>query len=579
MNCRNHNVKKLISNAQMNTNSNNDSRCDIALIHPPGVFQKEKYAIFSPPWSLRHVGSTSYIGRYPIGPSGAIMPLGFTTMKNFIEDNSNYSVNIFNFSFKFDVLEIMSERFKHIYKGDKSIISDRIEKRYASEIELNLKDLRADLFAVSLHWLNFSQGAIQILKLLKQAHPRSYTVMGGLTATYFKDEIMNLFPFIDFLIAGDGCIPLLKLIEQIKGSKHFFKVPNLLYREGGEIKKGPKRLLNDFKYVQKDDEPFNPISAARGCPLQCITCGGSKYASQNLCNYVKIQAFSVESIMRKLFNLVKQHKEESRAAIFLIHDPFVTLGKKSWEALLKEIKRSRLNVRLRVEFFLPHSAKDISHIAENVPGSLIDISPESMDVNVRTFHKNLKYPNRELIMNMDVINNIDSLSMGIWFLAGLARDTKQSIDKTLSFIKSYYKKIKNKKENIIQYNELLFIDPGSLAFDSPDKYGYELINRSFLSHMQSFEMPIFKYQINYRTRHCTRDQIFALFLYMHNKMNKIYYENDIIDKQLYDRVTLYNKFLKEYATEYDKALLEKNIKTRNKYFEKIGNSFRSELEK
>jgi hypothetical protein len=62
-------------------------------------------------------------------------------------------------------------------------------------------------------------------------------------------------------------------------------------------------------------------------------------------------------------------------------------------------------------------------------------------------------------------------------------------------------------------------------------------------------------------------------------MNKIYYENDIIDKQLYDRVALYNKFLQKYSFKYDKALLENNIITRNKYFKKIGNSFRSELEK
>jgi radical SAM superfamily enzyme YgiQ (UPF0313 family) len=551
---------------------------DIILIHPPYVLNKEKYAIFPMPWNLSHVGSTDYIGRYPVGQAWNIEPLGFYTMKNFIKSNSDYTVDIVNLaSLKHTVPESLIEKFKNLHMKDRSILSDLVETIYPRKVIADIKNLKAELFAVDLHWLNYSQGAIEILKLLKQIHPDSYTVVGGLTASYFKDEIMKMFSFIDFLIAGDGCVPLLKLITQIKSKKDFSKIPNLSYRENGLVKKGPIHFLNDFDFIQNKDKPVSSIPAARGCPLQCITCGGSKYAFKNISNYKKIQVYSVEFIMKHLFDMAKEHKEKQ--LVFLIHDPFFTLGKKSWAILLDEIKRNRLNIRFLIEFFAPHSEEEIHSIAEKVPGSTIHISPESMDAEVRTFHKNLKYTNRELIMNMDIINNIDDLSMQIWFMAGLAKETRQSIDKTLSFVEGYFKKLRNIEKNSIKYNELLFIDPGSFAFDFPHKCGYELINKSFLSHMESFEMPIFKYQINYRTEHQTRDQIFDSFIYMHNKMNKIYYENDVISKRLYDRATLYNILLEKYSVSYDEALLEKDKIVRNKYFVKIGNLFRSELEK
>lgn len=556
----------------------NKHTSDIILIHPPYVFNKEKYAIFPMPWNLSHVGSSDYIGRYPIGQAWNIEPLGFYTIKTFIETNSDYSVDIVNLAnLKHTVPESLIDKFKHLHMKDRSILSDLVETMYPQKVIADIPNLKADLFAVDLHWLNYSQGAIQILQLLKQFHPDSYTVVGGLTASYFKDEIMKTFSFIDFLISGDGCVPLLQLITQIKNKKEFSNIPNLSYRENGLVKKGPKRYLSDFDFVRDNDKSTSSIPTARGCPLQCITCGGSRYAFKNICNYKEARVYSVEFIMKHLFNRAKEHQEEQ--LVFLIHDPFFTLGKKNWAILLDEIARNRLSIRFLIEFFAPHSREDIYSIAEKAPGSTIHISPESMDAEVRTFHKQLKYTNRDLIMNMDVINSIDDLSMQVWFMAGLAKETRESIDRTLSFIESYFKGLRNIEKNSIKYNELLFIDPGSFAFDFPDKCGYALINKSFVSHMESFEMPIFKYQINYRTGHQTRDQLFDSFLYMHNKMNKIYYENNIISKELYDRATLYNILLEKYSVSYEEAFLEKDRTIRNKNFEKIGNLFRSELEK
>jgi len=555
---------------------------NIALLHPPYIFHTNRYPIFPVPWSLSHVGSSRYVGIYPIGPHWELEPLGLNTIKNYMESNSNYSVEIINLAYLKEIIwEQMIKQNKELSCLDRSIFYHIVEKNYPQNLKQILKTINADLYAVDLHWLIYSQGAIEILKLIKGYHPNSYTVIGGITASYFSVEIMKSYSFIDFLIEGDGCIPLLELIKQIKGDKCYENVPNLLFRRQGKLTRGQIIKYNDALYVEKDfHTSYNTVPTARGCPLQCITCGGSKYFFKNVYGYNNIHIYSVDSILNKLFHLAKKPSKES-PKVFLIHDPFITLGKKKWEILLQEISRNCLNIKLIIEFFLPHSKEDIHKIACAIPGSKIHISPESIDEKARSFHKGIQYSNDSLLMNLDVINNIKELSMGVWFMIGLAKDTKQTIDYTLDFIKNYYKKIKkmgNINKNIIHYTELLYIDPGSLAYHFPKKFGYNLIYNSFKEYIESFIMPIFKYQINYQTKYFDRDQIFNMSLYMHNLMNIIYYENHMISKKLFTRATLYNNLLKKYSSRYDEAITETDFTLRNKKFCKIGKNLMEELQ-
>jgi hypothetical protein len=75
-----------------------DTRYDVLLIHPPYLLHDEGYPIFPLPWSLGHVGSTTYIGKYPVGPAWTYYPLGFNTMREFVRMNSDFSIEIKNLS-------------------------------------------------------------------------------------------------------------------------------------------------------------------------------------------------------------------------------------------------------------------------------------------------------------------------------------------------------------------------------------------------------------------------------------------------------------------------------------------------
>ena len=116
----------------------NNINCDIALVHPPCIYSRERYAIFPLPWNLSHVGSSSYIGRYPIGPSWNEMPLGFFTMKNFFKNNSNYKVEIINLAslklnFELNVPKTVLEKVEHIHRKDKSILKKHYNRKHGPD--------------------------------------------------------------------------------------------------------------------------------------------------------------------------------------------------------------------------------------------------------------------------------------------------------------------------------------------------------------------------------------------------------------------------------------------------------------
>jgi hypothetical protein len=52
-----------------------------------------------------------------------------------------------------------------------------------------------------------------------------------------------------------------------------------------------------------------------------------------------------------------------------------------------------------------------------------------------------------------------------------------------------------------------FLDPGSLGFEQPERYGYRVLFRTLEEHRQALISPSWKYSLNYETDWMTRHQI------------------------------------------------------------------------
>lgn len=70
--------------------------------------------------------------------------------------------------------------------------------------------------AFDLYWHQQSYDVINAARKLRRKFPQIVILLGGLTASYYAEEILNEFPFIDGVIIGDAEEPLLKLVKLVK---------------------------------------------------------------------------------------------------------------------------------------------------------------------------------------------------------------------------------------------------------------------------------------------------------------------------------------------------------------------------
>ena len=86
-------------------------------------------------------------------------------------------------------------------------------------------------------------------KIVKEKCPQTFITLGGFTASYFAQEIMENYPFIDSIIKGEGEIPIRELAEKIANNdENLSTVPNLFWRKNREI------VHNSNTFVATDED-------------------------------------------------------------------------------------------------------------------------------------------------------------------------------------------------------------------------------------------------------------------------------------------------------------------------------------
>jgi radical SAM superfamily enzyme YgiQ (UPF0313 family) len=230
---------------------------DVVLIHPPTIYDFRKQPLFPG----------------PLGPSVEKVqfikvPIGMICIANYL-DRNGVKVIIDN-------------------------IADRMVGSREFDVEKHIKNLEAGIYAIDLHWHHHAQGAIEIARLCKKLHPQSLVVLGGLTATYYHEEIIQKYDFIDAVIRGEGEKALLAFAKEFKETGKVPQTANVTCRaEDGEIRVMPMMEgsadLDEFEYTRfdliepkttifnHDGETFGNLVTCRGCIYNCVTCGGSAY--------------------------------------------------------------------------------------------------------------------------------------------------------------------------------------------------------------------------------------------------------------------------------------------------------------
>lgn len=502
---------------------------DLILLHAPSVYDFRNESILYGPVS----------DLVPSTPVFEMYPIGFTTMAEYLE-RAGLRTRIVN-------------------------LAVRMLDDANFDVEAHLSKLDAAVFGIDLHWLPHAHGSVEVAKIVKRIHPNRPVLFGGFSSTYFHKELIQ-YPCVDFILRGDSTeVPLLALVQYVRSGGNIHPaansaqfaaleaIPNLVWKDAdGLVHINPLTysaenlddLLIDYTHVLKavvryrdlaSYKPFRnwmryPITAAlsvRGCRYNCITCGGSTCTFRAIHNRSKPAFRSPELLAQD----IRRIGEFSQGPVFVLGD-IRQPGKEYTDRFLSAIAGYKKPVF--IELFDAATREFFQKVAKALPNFTVEISMESHDEEVRRAFGR-PYSNDEIERTIDYALEAGTQRLDLFFMVGLKKQTYQNVMETADYSRRMLERYsKQDEKRVIPFISPLapFVDPGSQAFEQPEKHGYRLFCRTLEEHRQALLAPSWKYVLNYETEWMTRAEIVDATYEAGRRLNEIKSEFGVIDPQV-----------------------------------------------
>ena len=521
---------------------------DLILLHPPTYYDfRKRPGIYGPISDV--VPSTPVFEMYPIG---------FASLSEYLERHG-LKVRIINVALK-------------------------MLKDGGFDVERLIRKNRPLAFGLDLHWMAHVHGALALAEMIKRFHPDIPVILGGLSATYYHEEILRNYPFVDFVMRGDSTEkPLLQLLRTLKAKGEFKDIPNLTYRDGTNgIRANPityvpedlNDITIDYRHIMKKvvrymdpvgyqpfidwySYPVTAVFTCRGCIYHCKTCGGSSRTFRTMANRTKPAYRDPVLLAQDIFNI----SEHLNAPIMIIGDIFQP-GEEYGFNFLRKMKTRRIDNHIAFEFFVPPSRDQLERIAESVKYFNIEISPESHDEEVRkAFGRPYANPAMEKMI-------ADAIELGckridLFFMIGLPKQTYESVMETVDYCRLLLERFQPYDKLFPFISPLApFLDPGSTVFEEPEKFGYRLLYRTVEEHRQALTTPSWKYILNYETEWMDRNEIVASTYESGKRLNRLKAEFGLIDRKTAESVELRIEKALRMMEEIDRVMAMPDIEER-----------------
>ncbi len=456
------------------------STYDVIIIHPPAIYDFRKKTVF-----------TGALGSSVEQIQFNKVPIGMLSIAEYL-DRHGYRVMVDN-------------------------IGDRMVSSPHFDAEQHLRHLSASVIAIGLNFQQHSQGAIEVARRCKELHPGSLIILGGLTATCFHEEIITKYHFVDAVIRAEAEKPFLMLLRALEKRGKLSDTPNLTYRtDGGELRITPlmpvSQDLDDFEYTRLDliapnTSIFPPgapprwsLAVCRGCIYNCSICGGSAYAYKKHMGMNKPAFRSPGKIVQDIRKLI----EQGVSFIGLFQDPRMA-GEKYWRELFAGLAREQEGIdRLSLDLLVPADEEFIREVAKIGQQVVLHICPDTGSDAVRR-QLGRPYTNAELLNCIKLCHQYH-LPVTTFFSAGLAGETADNIKETWQLWEEL-----SAIDRQAQFSGSIkvplggpivgpiVLDPGSMAFDNPEKYGYKLLYNNLEEYIAGLSRPSWHQWLNYET--------------------------------------------------------------------------------
>src|SRR5437867_1491037 len=161
---------------------------------------------------------------------------------------------------------------------DVAVIDAKLERLSFDGVVERARRLAPDLVGLTA-FTNEIKPAARVAAMIRQALPRSVTVIGGVHVTALPERTLREFPAFDCGCIGEGEITLHELAFAIRNASPLAQVRGLLYREADSILRSPDRpRMLDLDALPIPAWDLFPsaeeywVMTERGCPFTCNFC-------------------------------------------------------------------------------------------------------------------------------------------------------------------------------------------------------------------------------------------------------------------------------------------------------------------
>ena len=461
---------------------------DLILMHPPSIYDFRERDIVAGPIS-ELVPSTGVFEMYPIG---------FLAIMSYLREKG-YNVRIDNIA-----LKMLNSR------------------RYNFEEELLKID--TEYIGLDLHWLPHVHGALNLARIIKEIRPDIRVMMGGLSATYYAEEIIRDVKDVDIVVRGDTSEITM---EMILSGRNMREIPNIIYREGTTIRDNgftfmPENLdyqkydytqiikssirsfdvLGHLPYCDWTKEPVAMVLSTHGCSYSCGICGGSHFAYKNFYGRPGPIFRSSEKLVEDIMNI----NNDLKIPVFVVGDILMRSAKEK-EYIFSTLKKEGIDIPLLFEVFVPHAREDLSRMVNVTYDVSMEISPDSSNDKIR-FKNGRPYTNKSLEKFVYDFLDLGGKKIDVYFLIGLTGQGRQDALDDVKYAR-HLMEINNRNERLFIFTSPVspFLDPGSRGFELPE-LGYKVKYRTLMDHYNALDRGrTWADFLNYETVLMDRDTI------------------------------------------------------------------------
>jgi B12-binding domain/radical SAM domain protein len=453
-------------------------------------------------------------------------PIGLTSIAAYLEAN-NYNTRIVNLAY-------------------------RMLRFPSFDVPAHIAKLASPVFGIDLHWLPHANGALGIAELVKQVHPDAKVLIGGLSATYYHEELIA-HPAVDFVLRGDSTEePCRQLLYALRTDSSLEEVENLTWKRGdGSVAINPLsfvpadldwidvpaydfmthavfkyRSLADFlPYLEWLRYPSTMLLNSRGCTYDCAICGGSRSGYETVAGRARAAMRSPEKLVADAARI----SSFSRAPIFMVHDPRIG-GVPRAEKFFELFKSAGIPNELVIEVFYPAKPEFFAEVNRATTAWSLQITIESPDPEIRKINGKFPVPNEVVEETLQAALAEGCQKLDLFFMVGLSGQTPAVAMETVAYCRHLVERFGADKRLQFYVAPLgPFLDPGSRAFEHPD-LGYKRRFATLEDHRQALLGPTWREMLSYETDWMTRDEIVSTTYQVGGALNDLKLEAGLIDK-------------------------------------------------